>query len=99
MSDVHLASVLRLKATHVRDLTVPIWLYGSHLHLCNVIKQQVPMLQSLTIDYEKDRLSFNQAMEIKSVFGHLPRLVINRWEEYARRSRSESKTVVLDVSN
>lgn len=53
IGDTDLANVLRMTAAHVRNLSVSVREYGSYF--CTVIVEQVPMLESLTIDWASCR--------------------------------------------
>lgn len=69
--------------------------------ICEIIAEEVPMLQSLTIDYQQDKLSEDDVTDVRRMFEHLPRLVVNSWKKWSDESRFEDKykTVVLDISN
>lgn len=97
--DMNMTNVLRGTATSVRNLRLSLYSFGSITSLCAIIAQHAPQLQCLTIDFEKHKLSARELAEVKGAFGHLPRLLVQQWEEFSRWCRHEGKAVVLDVTN
>lgn len=103
--DNTLTVLLRMLGAHVSWLTLSLTDGVSDPQLLAVIQQTVPYLQSLTID--EDSYGQTNVDELRCVFGHIPRLTLNRWTNFSRMLfvrregqvlRAESM-VLLDVTN
>lgn len=83
----------------MRDVKVSIRYFRAKEVWIDIIARRVPNLRSLTLDYDRAQGRLLSLKKVQSVFGHLPRLVVNSWSRWYRWRDFVGKTVMLDVSN
>lgn len=102
ISNAECDAVLQMLAPHVRNLTLSMCNFPSNLpSWVDSITQQVPKLQTLTVDYEQRMLSAAQLKEVEREFGHLARLKVTSWRNWwspTSPGGENGKTVMLDIS-
>lgn len=100
VSNANIGIVLRMVAAYVKNLTVAIKrVVPSRPTLMELIAEHVPNVEPLTVDYAHKADTANYAVVIKSLFGHLPRLVVNGWMGMSCLGRYSGLAVHLDISN
>lgn len=103
----YLDALLRVTGMHVRNLTLSTETFFScrSSTIWMDVSKQVPHLHSLTIDYPQSsginaELAETSRAEVLRVLGHLPRLVVNSWEEWSPCGQHKGKKqLMLDISN